>query len=182
MFLSGHDIPYAELPTEMYVCGPRYRIEFYAFEHLGGSIGRAEALARASFDIRKFTLDVKCIMPRDKLLEIVQKNKVQHEAMRKEAIAGWTAKATAACTQAVQQLAAGEVRAISIRMHPPEDHTLDYARAIKMLEMTTQAEIELDEHDFATLVDDDWEWTRSWVCSNRGFSKTLDSYGIDKGI
>ena len=36
-----------KLPT--FIEGPRYRVEFYSFERLGGSIGHTGALARANF-------------------------------------------------------------------------------------------------------------------------------------
>jgi len=121
-------------------------------------------------------------MLRDELLKIVQENKKQHEAMRKEALAGYCEKATAACEEAVAKLLYAEPASVLIRMRPPEDHTRDYERAIRMLEKTQQTEIELSEHDFATLVDDDWEWTGSWVTSNRGFSKTVSEYATGKGL
>ncbi len=89
-------------------------------------------------------MEVKCVMPRDELLKVVQENKVQHEAMRKEALAGYCEKAAAACEEAVADLKAGKPTRVQIWMlQPPEDHTRDYERAISMLTKTTQTEIEL---------------------------------------
>jgi hypothetical protein len=125
-------------------------------------------------------LEVKWVMTRDDLLKIVQENKVRHAEMREDALKGSWEQAAAACEEAVDKLSKG-APAVSIRMYLPEDHTADYDRAIRMLEMTTQTEIELNEHDFATLVDDDWDWARSWVASNKRFSKTVSDYESTKG-
>lgn len=174
-------IPFADLPTESYIEGPRFPVrfdrvrlprirsglgppivEFFAYESLGAAIGHTEGLACADFDRPRYTLNVVCLMSRDELLKIVQENKIRHGTMRTEALEGYCKDAAAACEKAVESLRAGKANTVNIRMHPPEDHTKDYERAIKMIEMTQQEQIELNEHDFATLVLDEWDWAHSW--------------------
>jgi len=51
----------------------------------------------------------------------------------------------------------------------PSEHTKDYDRAIKALEMTTLTEINLTEQQFAAWVMDDWSWKAA-------FTSTFNAY------
>jgi len=50
-----------------------------------------------------------------------------------------------------------------INLPVPVDHTLEYDRVIKMIELDTREEITLNENEFAQFVMDDWQWKREWV-------------------
>jgi len=179
---GAFSIPGARLPAEMYIRGPRYKLEFYAYETMGGSIGNTQGLARARFDTyRRFTLDIKCTMERDKLLDIVRKNREQHITMRDEALAGFCAKTAEKLEGEAQKLRDGKAIRVDIRAWPPANHVADYDRVIRMLELTTDTVIELNEHDFATLVNDDWDWARDWFHANNSMSKTCAAWGKSKG-
>jgi hypothetical protein len=52
----------------------------------------------------------------------------------------------------------------------PEDHTADYNRAIKMIEMHEGDTITLGEDEFAQLVMDDWAWKRQFLDSSAMYS------------
>jgi len=159
------------------------RLEFYAQETLGAVIGHTTGLERANFNnlIGRYTLNLKALMDRTKLLDIVQKNKIRHEEMCKEAIEGFKTRALKALTDVTAKLEAGDVCDVNIHMPCPEDHTQDYARAIAMLEMTEQDIIELDEGDFAKLVQDEWDWAENWVRRHKCLSKTISNYASEKG-
>lgn len=58
----------------------------------------------------------------------------------------------------------------AIRIHVdlpvPEDHTSDYDRVLRMVDLAIAAEqvdIELDEHDAAQYIMDDWNWKRAFA-------------------
>jgi len=127
-------------------------------------------------------MQVKCVMDRSKLLEIVRENEKQHEAMVADARKGYCEQAMEACAGFLKELESGKTIRVYLSLRAPEDHTRDYQRAIKMLELTEQSQIELTERDFAQLVDDDWEWTESWVASNKTLSSVVDEYASMKGL
>jgi len=60
----------------------------------------------------------------------------------------------------------------------PSDHTHDYDRALRMLELSTDSIITLTAQEFASLVDDDWGWSREWAASNVRYtsSSKFDKY------
>lgn len=53
----------------------------------------------------------------------------------------------------------------------PKDHTADYDRAIRMLEMETREHIELEESDFAVYVMDQWAWKQNWTASTLAYTQ-----------
>jgi len=129
-------------------------------------------------------LNAPCIMTVSELLKIVQVNKKRHEDMREEALAGYLEDAAAQCKQVLEDLrgTCRKLTHVHINMSPPADHAADYARAIRMLEHTTAETVALDERDFSNLVDDNWDWTDSWVKTNSYFSKPIAEYGMSKGL
>lgn len=54
----------------------------------------------------------------------------------------------------------------------PEDHTPDYDRAIKMMNMSVEMVIELTEQEFATYVMDDWAWKRAWHANTASYTNS----------
>lgn len=51
----------------------------------------------------------------------------------------------------------------AIRLPEPEEHTEDYDRVLKMLELNQHETIELSESEVATYVMDDWGWKHSFA-------------------
>lgn len=60
----------------------------------------------------------------------------------------------------------------SLALVEPQDQTRDYDRAIRMMEMSQDEVVELEEHDFAQYVLDDWSWKRQFLLSNSNYSAT----------
>jgi hypothetical protein len=56
-----------------------------------------------------------------------------------------------------------------ISLPMPEDHTDDYERAIKMLDLDVREDIELTEQEFAQYVLDDWGWKDQWTTTNSAY-------------
>ena len=48
----------------------------------------------------------------------------------------------------------------------PVSYESSYARAIRMLELSVDTEIELELHDFDQLVQDEWQWKQAFTTSN----------------
>src|ERR1035437_8357393 len=63
-----------------------------------------------------------------------------------------------------------------IQLVAPEDHTKDYDRVLRMLELSLDNIVTLSEPEFTNLVQDIWMWSRSWAASNSAYtySKKLE--------
>ncbi len=52
----------------------------------------------------------------------------------------------------------------------PEEHTEDFDRAIEMLAWEVEDEVTLSEHDFATLVQNQWGWARAFASNTTSYT------------
>jgi len=96
---------------------------------------------------------------RDELLAVVRKNRETHRATFLKAVDGLEKKWRSSLEEKLAAIRSGRRpdRYVLV-LTEPQDQTKDYDRAIKSLEMETRDEIELDQHEFAQLVMDDWQW------------------------
>lgn len=106
------------------------------------------------------------------LLEALQENRANHKAIFDEAMDGYAKEAEAQLQRHLDEVRAGKVKVISVHLPMPEEHTKDYDRAIKMVEMSVSNQITLTENDFAMYVMDDWAWKRQFLASNSTYSGT----------
>lgn len=101
------------------------------------------------------------------LVNKLTENRKNHKAEFDKASVGYRDYMVNELSKAIVRLTSGEN--IELRFDydkPPVDHTEDYDAALKMMEMSVDATIELSECDFRQIVLDDWEWQRMWKISN----------------
>ena len=106
------------------------------------------------------------------LLEALKANRRDHQAIFDEALEGYRDAVLQQLTQHLDEVQKGKVKQVLINLPMPENHTKDYDRAIRMVEMSVHDEIEVDEHSFRQYVMDDWAWKRQFLASNAGYSAT----------
>ena len=117
---------------------------------------------------------------KDELLAILNENRAKHQQVYEAAFAGYAEHAKQILQQELDDLNAGRVRELRILLSRPQNHTADYDRIIKMLELHVHSEFTLSEDLFAQYVMDDWRWKRDWLkMSNRYASaSTQETYGV----
>lgn len=114
------------------------------------------------------------------LMDTLQVNRQKHRAVFEAAMEGYARQAREILEE---QLAivqrGGRPRQIRISLFRPEDHTADYDRAIRMIELHVPDTIELSEADAAHFLMDDWDWTRAWRKMSSGYAAgaTEQAYG-----
>lgn len=110
--------------------------------------------------------DVK--MNKVELLEIVRANKEKHVREFKESVEDYT-KAALKIAQANLELAVtGDLEQIAkIKSLPakPTSYEDAYTRAVRMLELSVDEVIEIEEHIFNQLVLDEWSWKQNFTAS-----------------
>jgi hypothetical protein len=132
---------------------------------------------------------------REELLQVVTANRDKHREVFLEALDGYRKAAIAELENALNDAKSGKAIFRTTKLIQPMDQTGDYNRAIKMMEMTTEPIIELDEDQFAQLVMNKWHWGKQFSASNRAYvskSETVaylaslggneQSYGYDSNF
>ncbi|MFQ5503356.1 MAG: hypothetical protein ACE5F1_01005 [Planctomycetota bacterium] len=114
------------------------------------------------------------------LIKVLQANLEQHRAIFEEALAGWKRVVTERLARAFTDAQAGIRYRTHFTLVQPQDHSNDYRRWIKMLEMTTDPSVDLTEQEFSQYVMDDWRWKGEFLRAastySRSAAKALEEY------
>ena len=92
------------------------------------------------------------------LLDILRENQRKHRAVFEAAVHGWYLQAQRELDAARERVLESRPRNVYVSLKAPQDHTSDYERVIRMVELHQQDTIELPEGDAAQYVQDDWGW------------------------
>ncbi len=104
---------------------------------------------------------------KNKLLEKLEQNRTAHEAQFKTALEEWVQ----ACTEALEEAASrarvdGVIEESPLRNLPkPVRFSDEYENAIQRVQWSEDDELELDDRQFAAWIQDNWDWSRTWVAN-----------------
>lgn len=119
--------------------------------------------------MQKVTLD------KVELLGVLRQNREKHVTEFKEADTGYREAVVEALEKTLAAVRAGEMTSASLMaaaaLRKPENHTKDYDRAIRMLEMSQDPTLVLEEEDFSQYVLDEWNWKEQFVSSTLAYNK-----------
>ena len=105
---------------------------------------------------------------KDEMLSIVRANKKKHVSDYEESVKDYKKGAVAIAKKHVELAKTGDMDEIAkIRAMPqkPTSYEKDYDRAIRMLELSVEDVIELEETIFNQLVLDEWTWKNAFATS-----------------
>jgi len=100
------------------------------------------------------------------LLKELRANKKSHRGEFLKAQEGWKKIVLEELERRLSNARQGIDLSMSFHFPEPKDHTTDYDRVIRMVDMSIGKEITISEHDFSQFVMDDWEWKANWTASN----------------
>lgn len=109
---------------------------------------------------------------RMELLEIVRKNKEKHIAEFNEAVNDYLEAVIKISDENLDLATTRELDLIAkIKSIPPKPTSYEssYTRSIRMLELSVDEIVELDEHTFNQLVLDEWQWKQMFTTSNSSY-------------
>lgn len=106
---------------------------------------------------------------RDELLEVLRRNRDAHRKAFIKAQGLYRERAIGELDRALADARAGNGIRLSISMPVPEDHTDDYDREIRMLEMSVHERVTLASHLFDQVVMDHWRWSASWASNTMSY-------------
>lgn len=107
---------------------------------------------------------------RDELLAIVMKNREQHRAIFLDALDGYRKKVVEELERALAEAKRGERFRTAIRLVQPIDQTREYDRVIRMLELTPDETIVLQQQEFDAYVLDQWHWRQQFVANSMNYA------------
>lgn len=113
---------------------------------------------------------------KSKLIEIITKNRAEHHAIFEEACISYAKMMEQELETRLKEIRSGKKIVRITAMAIPEDHTADYDRVLKMLDLTIDSEIVLQERDVAMYIMDDWQWKRNFMVQNSMYSATARRY------
>jgi hypothetical protein len=105
------------------------------------------------------------------LLDVLRKNREAHRDIFEKACVGYRKVAVEELERSLADARAGRKIRQNLALIEPMDQTKDYDRAIRMLEMSIEDTIELDEQQFAQYVQDDWRWKEQFTASNSRYTR-----------
>lgn len=103
---------------------------------------------------------------KEELLGILKKNCSTHKAIFEEAQKGYREEAIRLLDKALKDARDGRTITTFIQLDAPMNQTEDYIRAIKMVEMSVDDNIEISETDFRNYVLDEWAWKHNFDVTN----------------
>lgn len=113
---------------------------------------------------------------RDELLKIVRENKITHMSDYIEAVKDYKALVAKIAKENLVLANTGELDSFKRIKHipsAPQSYESDYSRAIRMLELSVEDVIELEDDVFNQLVLDEWHWKQSFTVSNSAYKSML---------
>lgn len=105
------------------------------------------------------------------LISILKTNLEDHKKIYEEAKVGFLERATAELTKITKDFQNNDgTKSVYINVTAPTNNIKEYERAIRMLELTEDTVIELEEFEFNQLVMDDWGWKKKFLVDNASYS------------
>jgi hypothetical protein len=114
-------------------------------------------------------------IPRQKLLDVLVANRMQHRLIFEEALEGYREEAVRQLQDHIDRIRDGNLIRVMVSLPMPEDHTDDYDRVIGLIDMSEDAKVVLSDDEYASYVQDDWSWKRAFLTSNAYYSSTAKS-------
>lgn len=107
---------------------------------------------------------------KQELLDALRKNRSGHRAEFLKAQEGYRAAVIQELDNMLSDARNGKVIRRVIALEEPQDHTTDYDRVIRMLEMSTAESITVSETQFSQYVMDEWNWMRQFKTTNSRYT------------
>lgn len=117
---------------------------------------------------------------KEELLSILKKNKAEHREIFLKAQEKFREVAIKELDRMLKAARDSQPFVLErvARLVQPKDFTAEYDRAIKMLEMSVDDNVEITAQEFQNFVQDIWHWSRDWALSNSGYVKSGKFAGL----
>jgi hypothetical protein len=103
------------------------------------------------------------------LIDIITANRDNHRAKFVEAFEKFKVEVEKNLADRLKEIRKGTVPSLNFALPVPVDHTRDYNRIIRMLELSVDEHIVLSERDAQMYVMDQWDWSAQFAASTANY-------------
>jgi hypothetical protein len=109
------------------------------------------------------------LVDKTELLGVLRANRARHRDAFLKAQQGFRERAIAELDRSLADARAGNDVRLVVRLPEPQDHTEDYDREIRMLEMHQEPTVRIRASLFDQIVMDRWGWTAAFNATNSAY-------------
>ena len=115
---------------------------------------------------------------KQELLGIVKENRDIHKKEYFELIKAYRVKVGELLSKELERVVSGEKFNLRFDVLKPESHVKEYDLSIRMIEMSVDENIEIDQYTFNQLVNDEWDWKHVFSSSRMSNSMYVGTHSI----
>jgi hypothetical protein len=104
------------------------------------------------------------------LSQRLRENRARHEEIYNEAVIGYQKAAVEKLSELLEKIKSNPQEKIYFNLPYPTNHLKDYDRVIMMFDQCVESEIELDQQEYSRYIQDNWEWSQTFLTLNSGYS------------
>ncbi len=109
-----------------------------------------------------------------RLIKVLKANAEKHKAEYEAAFKVWRERQIETLRLAIARLDQGDGAArtwepYSALLERPTEHSVEYTRALAMLEMSADTVIELEHNEYVQYVEDEWAWQRAFKAATTSY-------------
>lgn len=109
---------------------------------------------------------------KNEVLVALRENRDRHKKIVTEAKEGFIKEAEKLLSKKLAQAKEGKIRHLSVKLTAPVDYSHEYDTAIRMLELSTESQIEMTTQMVQCYIEDRWEWVNTFTSINSSYSGT----------
>jgi hypothetical protein len=106
----------------------------------------------------------------EEVLKIVRKNKGKHDMIYKAATEAYWEKAEKVLNKCLKDIRNKKIISAYLDLSVPTDHGSDYERVIRMMELSVDKDIVLDDVSFSKFILNNWDWKQEFVRITRTYA------------
>jgi hypothetical protein len=109
------------------------------------------------------------VVDKGELLDVLRTNRARHRDVFLKAQQGFRERAITELDRSLADARAGNDVRLAVHLPKPEDHTEDYDREIRMLEMHQEPRVKIRAALFDQIVMDRWGWSATFNATNSAY-------------
>lgn len=109
------------------------------------------------------------VVDKDELLGVLRANRESHREVFLQAQRGFRERAIRELDCSLADARAGNAVRLTVHLPEPQDHTEDYDREIRMLEMHTEPTVRIRAGLFDQIVMDRWGWSAAFNATSQAY-------------
>lgn len=113
----------------------------------------------------------------EELQAVIRENRSKHIKEADEAQVDYRIALVSKLEELLASAKAGDIVAHVISLPVPQDHRREYDRVLRMLELSADEVVELQQQEFVQYVLDEWSWKQAFAITNSTYKSASFASG-----